>query len=292
MGYFGDLTLIGITNGLVYAVIALGLVLIWRATHVINFAQGAMATFTTYIAVTLLDRQVGYWFAFAAALAAGLLLGAGVERLLVRPLQGRSELHPVVVAIGLLILLESVAGAVWGGSNRSFPPAFSQTDLLVGGQRIDFSHFDLFAAIAVLVLMLAMLLLFRFTDLGLKMRATAFAPEVARLLGVRVGRLLTWGWALATLAGALAGLLVAPRVFLSPNNMDTILVFGFASAVMGGLESPVGSLVGGLATGLGISYVTGYLGPSLDTVAAAALLIVVLTLRPEGIFSRPAARRV
>lgn len=124
------------------------------------------------------------------------------------------------------------------------------------------------------------------------MRASAFAPEVSRLLGVRVSRLLTCGWALASLAGALAGLLVAPRVFLSPNNMDTVLVFGFAAAVMGGLESPVGALVGGLITGLGISYVGGYLGSAMQTTGAAVLLIAVLSLRPEGLFARPAPRRV
>lgn len=292
MGLFGDLTLIGLTNGLVYALVALGLVLVWRATRVVNFAQGAMATFTTYLGVTLLDKQVGYWWAFLFALACGLLLGAAVERVLVRPLRHRSELHPVVVAIGFLILLEAAAGAIWGGGNRSFPPAFSQTDVRIAGDRLDVTHFDLFVGASVLVLMLAMLVLFRFTDLGLRMRASAFSPEVARLLGVRVGRMLTLGWALASLAGALAGMLVAPQVFLSPDNMDTFLVFGFAAAVMGGLDSPAGALVGGLATGLGVSYVTGYLGPSLDTVTALVLLVVVLTLRPEGLFSRTATRRV
>lgn len=292
MGLFGDLTLIGISNGLIYAAVALGLVLVWRATHVINFAQGAMATFTTYIAASLLDRSVGYWEAFVVALIAGFVAGALAERLLIRPLNARSELHPVVVTIGLLILLEAVAGAIWGGSERGFPAAFSRSGLVIGGTTLDFSHFDLFVLVAVVVLSGAILGLFRYTDLGLRMRASALDREVARLLGVRVGSLLTLGWALASLAGALAGLLVAPRVFLSPNNMDSVLVFGFAAAVMGGLESPSGALVGGLVTGLAISYVTGYLGSSLATVGAAAILIVVLTLRPEGIFGRPAARRV
>jgi branched-chain amino acid transport system permease protein len=292
LGFFGDLTLIGVANGMVYAAVALSLVLIWRATHVINFAQGALATFTTYIAVSLLDRSVGYWGAFALALLAGFIFGALIERLFIRPLTGRSELHPVVVTIGLLILLEAVAGAIWGGGERGFQPAFSLSGIIIHGTRLDFSHFDLFVLIAVLALSVAILALFRYTDLGLRMRAAALDRDVARLLGVRVAPLLTLGWALASLIGALAGLLVAPTVLLAPNNMDSVLVFGFAAAVMGGLESPFGALVGGLTTGLAISYVTGYLGSSLATVGATAILIVVLTVRPEGIFGRPAARRV
>ena len=292
MSRFFDLTLNGFSNGVIYSAVALGLVLIWRATRIINFAQGALATLTTYLAVTLLDRSINFWIAFAAALVAGLVLGALVERIFIRPLYGKPELNPVVVSIGLLILIESIAGAIWGSSDRGFPPAFSQSGLDVGHTHLEFSHFDVFILASVLGLMLAMLVLFRWTSLGLRMRASAFAPEVARLLGVRVGRILTTGWALATLAGALAGLLVAPKVLLSPNMMDPVLVYGFAAAVLGGLDSPLGALVGGIVTGLGISYVGGYLGSSTETIGAAVILIVVLSVRPEGIFARPRARRV
>ncbi|MGO9558092.1 MAG: branched-chain amino acid ABC transporter permease [Acidimicrobiales bacterium] len=292
MQRFVDLTLNGFTFGVIYAAVALGLVLIWRATRVVNFAQGALAMFTTYIAVTLLDRSVNYWLAFVGALVAGLLLGAATERVFIRPLYGKPPLNPVVVSIGLLILVESIAGAIWGSGDRGFQPAFSQLGIKVGRTYLAFSHFDLFILAAVLTLMIGMLVLFRWTSLGLRMRASAFAPEVARLLGVRVGRILTAGWAFATFAGALAGLLVAPKVLLSPNMMDPILVYGFAGAVLGGLDSPLGALVGGVATGLGISYVGGYMGSSMETVGAAVLLIVVLSIRPEGIFSRPKTRQV
>ncbi|MHB1987611.1 MAG: branched-chain amino acid ABC transporter permease [Acidimicrobiales bacterium] len=292
MSLFVDLTLNGFTFGVIYAAVALGLVLIWRATRIVNFAQGALATLTTYIAVSLLDRSINYWVAFAVALIAGLVIGALTERVFIRPLYGKPELNPVVVSIGLLILVESLVGAIWGSGDRGFYPAFSQIGLVVGHTQLEFSHFDVFVLASVLVLMTAMLVLFRWTNLGLRMRASAFAPEVARLLGVRVGRILTTGWAFATLAGALAGLLVAPKVLLSPNMMDPILVYGFAAAVLGGLDSPLGALVGGIVTGLGISYVGGYLGSSMETVGAAVLLIVVLSIRPEGIFSRPKARRV
>ena len=292
MTLFIDYTLNGVVFGLIYAAVALGLVLIWRATHILNFAQGAMATLTSYVAISLLDRQINYWLAFAAALAAGLLLGSVTERVVIRPLYGKPELNPVVVSIGLLILIESVVGAIWGASDRGFYPAFSQAGLVVGHTHLAFSRFDVFIVGAVLLLIVGMLVLFRFTDLGLKMRASAYSPEVSRLLGVRVRRMLTTGWALATLAGALAGLLVAPNVLLSPNMMDPILVYGFAAAVLGGLDSPVGALIGGLVTGLGISYVGGYLGSSMETTGAALLLIVILSLRPQGLLSRPQARRV
>ena len=292
MERFVDLTLNGFTFGVIYAAVALGLVLIWRATRIVNFAQGALATLTTYIAVSLLDRSVNYWLAFAGALFAGLVIGALTERVFIRPLYGKPDLNPIVVSIGLLILVESIAGAIWGSGDRGFEPAFSQIGISVGKTHLEFSHFDVFVLASVLILMVGILVLFRWTNLGLRMRASAFAPEVARLLGVRVSRILTTGWALATFAGALAGLLVAPKVLLSPNMMDPILVYGFAAAVLGGLDSPRGALVGGIVTGLGISYVGGYMGSSMETVGAAVLLIVVLSIRPEGIFSRPSARRV
>jgi branched-chain amino acid transport system permease protein len=211
---------------------------------------------------------------------------------LIRPLQGRNELNPVIVTIGLLVVLEGIAGAIYGNSSRGFPAAYSQSGLVIGHTRVAFSHFDLFIVAAVLVLMAATLILFRATSLGLRMRASAFAGEVSRLLGVRVGLLLTLGWALAGIAGALAGFLVAPTSSFDPYFMDLNLVYAFTAAVIGGLESPVGALTGGLITGLCISYVGGYLGSGLQPLGALALLIVALMARPEGLFSRPQARRV
>ena len=229
---------------------------------------------------------------FVAVLAIGFVFGALVERVLIRPLQGKSELNPVIVTIGLLIVLEGVAGAIYGNASRGFPAAYSQSGLTVGHTKIAFSHFDVFILVAVIVLMGGTLVLFRATTLGLRMRASAFAGEVARLLGVRVGLLLTLGWALAGVAGALAGLLVAPTSSFGPYYMDLILVYAFTAAVIGGLESPVGALIGGLITGLTISYVGGYLGSGLEPLGALALLMVALMARPEGIFSRPPSRLV
>lgn len=292
MSLFINITLDGVVNGMIFAALALSLVLIFRATKIINFAQGAMGMMTTFIASSLLDKGIGYWWAFVMVLAIGFVFGAAVERVLIRPLQGKSELNPVIVTIGLLVVLEGLAGAIYGNSSRGFPAAFSQSGLTVGHTKIAFSHFDVYILVAVVVLMLATLALFRATSLGLRMRASAFAGEISRLLGVRVGLILTLGWALAGVAGALAGFLVAPTSSFGPYFMDLNLVYAFTAAVIGGLESPVGALIGGLVTGLCISYVGGYLGSGLQPLGALALLMVALMARPEGIFSRPAARRV
>lgn len=287
-------TLNGITSGAIYASIALALVLIWRGTRVVNFAAGAMGMLSAYVALSVIDAGLSYWLAFTAALAFGLVVGVVIERVLVRPVESKPPLNAVIMTFGLLILIEAVAGMIWGEKSRALPPNFSIRGVHVGGQTIALSPFDLFVIASVLVTMALLVVLFRATTVGLKMRASAFRPEVARLLGVRVGRMLSLGWALASLVGALAGVLVAPKVFLSPNMMDAPLVYGFAAAVIGGLDSPVGAVVGGLAVGLVASYVGGWatFGPSLEVLGVLVLLIGVLMVRPEGLFSGIKPRRV
>jgi branched-chain amino acid transport system permease protein len=289
---FVDLTLNGISNGAIYAAAALSLVMIWRATRILNFAQAGMLMFTTFIAWALTDHGASYWLAFLAALASGLVLGALVERVLIRHVEGAPPLNAIIVTLGLLVLLEAVAGMIWGGNPRSFPPAFSIGGYRIGGRTVLFSPFDLFIVVVVAGLAAALALLFRRTSLGLQLRASAFAPEVARLLGVRVGRMFTAGWALASLVGSLAGVLVAPDVFVAPNNFDPVLVFGFTAAVLGGLESPPGALVGGLVLGLALSYVSGYVGAETVTLGALVILIAVLMVRPSGLFTPTRERRV
>jgi len=287
-----DLTLDGVTNGAIFAAVGLALVLIWRATRILNFAQGAMAMISTYLAATVVEHHGSYWLAVAVALASGALIGAVVERLVVRPVERRPPLNAVIVTLGLLVVLEAVAGLVWGGGLRSFPAYFSQVGLRFGHRRVAFSDFDAYVLVAIIVVLGVLVVLFRFTDTGLRMRASAFEPEVARLLGVRVGRTLTLGWLLAAAVGALAGVLVAPRIFLSPNYMDAVFVYGFTSAVIGGLDSPPGAVVGGLVTGLALSYVGGYVGSSLEDLGALVILIAVLMVRPQGLFAPRAERRV
>jgi len=291
MQEFIEFTLGGLSSGMIYAAIALSLVLIWRATRVLNFAQGGMAMFTTYIALLVIQQTGNYWLGFAVALAAGLVFGAAVERLVVRPVESKPPLNAVIVTIGLLILIEGVAGMIYGGQYKSFPPGYSIVGLKVGSTSLGISRNDIFIAAAVLVAAAALYVIFTYTRAGLQMRASAFNPAVARLLGVRVGRLLTVGWALAGLIGALAGVLVTPSTFLFPNSMDSIFVLGFTAAVIGGLDSPVGAVAGGLILGVVLEY-TGYLGSDVVLLFGLAALIVVLMIRPSGLFSTTATRRV
>jgi len=292
MQFFVNITLGGIATGMIVASVALGLVLIFRSTNVVNFAQGAMAMMTTYIAYAILHQGVGYWWTVLAALAVAMLFGALTQLLLIRPIRNRPPLNALIVTFGFLILLEGVAGAIWGSTTRTFPAPYSEAGQQIGSFHIAFSPFDLFGVVAVLVVMIAMVVLFRGTNLGLRMRAVAFAPETARLLGVRVQPLLTLGWALATAIGVLGAILVVPTSSLTPNFMDVVLLYGFTAAVVGGLDSPVGALVGGLVTGLSLAWVGGYLGGSLEPMAALGLVVLSLMIRPEGLFARPPARRV
>lgn len=292
MGRFLFLTFNGISYGAVYAAVALALVLIWRTTRVLNFAQGAMAVATAYVAISVTQASGSYWAGFAAALAAGLVLGALIQLTAFRTAERMPPLNTIVVGVGLLILIEAVIGMIYGIGNRDFPPAFSTKTYAVGSTAL-FSDQDIFTVGSVLGLMLLLAALLTWTPTGLRMRASAFAPEVARLLGVKVGRMLTLGWALAGLVGALAGMLVLPTgLGLFPQAMDGVFVLGFTGAVVGGLESPVGAVVGGVATGLVLSYASGYLGSDITLLAALALLVVVLLVRPSGLFSPTPARRV
>lgn len=292
MNEFLQFTLGGVSVGMVYAAIGLSLVLIWRGTRILNYAQGAMAMLCTYIALTVITHTGSYWEGFVVALAAGLVLGAVVERTVIRPVENKPPLNAVVVTIGLLVLLEGIAGIIYGGQYRSFPTAFSLTGLHARSVPLGISRNDVFVACAVLAVALALAALFRFTSVGLRLRAAAFNPYAARLLGVRVGRVLTLGWALAGLIGALAGLLVSPDTFLYPSSMDSIFVLGFTAAVIGGLDSPVGAIVGGLILGIGLNYVGGYLGSNLVPIFGLIALMAVLLIRPSGLFSVTHERQV
>ena len=291
---FLQFTLSGAVFGMIYAVIALSLVLIWRGTRLLNYAQGGMAMFTTYVAIEVIYRTGSYWAGFVVALATGIVLGAVCQLTVIRPTLNKPPLNAVIVTIGLLTLLEGLAGLFYGGQYRSFPAAFSITGLKVGTTPLGVSRYDVFVVAAVLVTTLALAVAFRYTSAGLRMRAAAFNATIARLAGIRVARVLTVGWALAGLLGALAGVLVSPSTFLYPNSMDAIFVYGFTAAVIGGLDSPAGAVVGGLLLGIALSYAGGYLPSGADLVPMVALgiLIVVLMVRPDGLFSATQVRRV
>ncbi len=289
---FLEFTLQGISAGMIYAAIALSLVLIWRGTRVLNYSQGAMAMLTSFIALEIDYRTGNYWFAFIGALISGLVIGGAVERVGHRQVTDKPPLNAVIVTIGLLIGIEGLAGVLFGGNNRSFPTPFSPGGLSIGSVALGITRNDIFIAVAVLLAAGLLAVVFQYTSIGLRLRATAFNPPVARLLGVRVGRMLTLGWALAGLLGALAGMLVSPSTLLSPNSMDTIFVLGFTAAVIGGLDSPGGAIVGGLILGIVLSYAGGYLGSEVVNLFGLAALLLVLMLRPTGLFSSAPARRV
>ena len=292
MQQFLNLTLIGIVLGVVFAAFALTLVLIFRATRIINFGQGAMAMFSTYLGLQTIQAGYSYWIALAVALGSGFVIGGVVERIVIRPVETGPELNAVIVTLGVFVSFIALASILFGNTLESFPAPFSLSGFEVGGANIAVTRNDLYRLVAVLLAMGLLVALFRFTTLGLQMRAAAFGQEVARLLGVRVGWMLTLGWALAGLFGALSGMLIAGGGLVSPNFMDGVIVFGFVAAVLGGLDSFVGAVVGGIVLGLTSTYVTGYIDSSLVTLAALAILLAVLLLKPGGLFSSSVARRV
>jgi branched-chain amino acid transport system permease protein len=292
MERFLFLTLDGLSHGAVYAAFALALVLIWRSTRVVNFAQGALAVAAAYVGYSVTTATGSYWVGFVAALVGGCVLGAVIERFVMRPVEQGPPLNPVIVALGLVLVIEAVLGMVYGNDFKPVATPFSRSAFVLRGLAV-LSPYDIFVFAAVVLLMVGLGLLFSKTKVGLRMRAAAFAPEVSRLLGVSVGRMLTLGWALAATAGALAAMLIVPtELGLNPNAMDLVFVSSFTAAVVGGLDSPPGAVIGGLAVGLVLSYVSGYSSGDVSPIAVLVLLVVVLVLRPAGLFTRSKARRV
>jgi branched-chain amino acid transport system permease protein len=283
----------GLATGSIFASLALALVLIYRATHVVNFAQGEMAMFTTYIAWTLMDHGLSYWPAFVLTLAIAFAGGVAVERVAIRPVEQKSVLAIVIVTIGLLIMINGLAGWIWGGEVKAFDSPFPNRTVEIGGVSISTQDIGTFAVcIATVGLLWAF---FNLTTLGLAMRAVAINPTASRLVGVRVGWMLALGWGLAAVLGAIAGMMAAPTVFLDPNMMLTILIYAFAAAVLGGIDSPVGAVVGGLLLGVILNLLGRYvdfIGSELRLPSALLVLLVVLVIRPQGLMGHVVVRRV
>jgi branched-chain amino acid transport system permease protein len=283
----------GTRSGAIYAGLALALVIIYRSMRVINFAQGEMATFTTFICWSLMNQGLSFWAAFPIVLAIAFVGGMAVERILIRPVENAPVLTIVIVTLGLALLLNGLMSVIWGGANRQFHGPFSTRTIDVGGVPISIQDIGIVVVAIVLVALLA--LFFRYTKLGLALRAAAVNPDSSRLVGVRVGWMLGLGWGIAALLGAVAGMMIAPVVFLDPNMMQTILLYAFTAAVLGGLDSPVGAVVGGIVLGLTITMLeryVGFVGSTLKLPAALLLILVLLLVRPGGLFGRVAVRRV
>ena len=282
--------LAGLATGGIYASLALALVMIYQATHLVNFAQGEMAMFTTYIAWSLIQAGLPYWGAFFVTLAFAFVLGVLIERIVIRPVESAPVLAVVVVFIGLLVILNSLAGWIYTYTIKSFPSPFPSEPLF--GIRYMSAH--QIGAIAVTLVVLALLyVFFRFTPLGLAMRAAAQNPQSSRLVGIRVGWMLALGWGLAAAVGAVAGMMVAPIVYLDPNMMGGILLYAFAAALLGGIDSPGGAVIGGFIVGV-LENVLGafVIGNELKLTVALGLIIGVLLVKPSGLFGRVHVVRV
>ena len=284
----------GLGSGAIYAALALALVLIHRATGVINFAQGEMAMFTTYISWTLMENHGwSYWPAFVVTLAFAFVLGVGVQRVVIAPVSNASVLTIVIMTIGLVLTFSGLAGLIWSSEVRPFPSPFPNETWRVGG--VSISQQSVGSLGIVLALVTLLWAFFQFTKIGLALRASALNPEASRLVGVRVGWMLAIGWGLAAMLGAVAGMLAAPTLFLEPNMMQAILIYAFAAAVLGGIDSPFGAVAGGLLLGVGLNMISAYVdfvGADLRLPVALLVILVVLLVRPAGIFGKPVTRRV
>jgi branched-chain amino acid transport system permease protein len=292
MANFAQQIVSGLASGGVYALLALAVVLIHRATGVINFAQGEMATLSAFLCWTLVDHGWSFWPAFAATIALSFLGGAALQAVVIRPLQGGPLLGIVILTIGLLIAINGLDTWIWGGAAKQFHGPFSTAPIRVAG--VAFSKQDIgVIGVAVVAVVLAGLLFSR-TKLGLGLRAAAVNPVEARLVGVPVPVMLAVGWGLAAALGGIAGVMAAPSLFLDPNMMQTVLLYAFAAAVLGGMDSPAGAVVGGLLLGVGLNLVGTYVhwvGGELRLATALALILVVLLARPAGLFGRTSVSR-
>lgn len=281
--------LVGLSTGGIYASLALALVMIYQSTHLVNFAQGEMAVLSTYLCWALLSTGMPYWGAFTLTLVASVAIGMAIERALIRPLRNAPMLSVVIVFIALLLIINSLNGWIFGYEVRPMPSPFPSASLfggLVSAHQV--------GALGMTFGVLALLyVFFRYTLFGLAMRAAARNPVSARLVGIRVGWMLGLGWGLAAAIGAVAGMMVSPSVYLEPNMMSAILLYAFAGALLGGIDSPLGAVIGGLMVGVIENLVGTYLiGTELKLTVALLLIVGVLVVKPSGLMGRTVVARV
>jgi branched-chain amino acid transport system permease protein len=293
MQEFIQLIVSGLANGGIYASLALALVLIYNAMGLVNFAQGEMAMFATFIAFTLIGHGLSYWIALPLTLVIAFAGGVVIERVVIRPVERAPVLTLVIVTLGLATLINGTAGFLFGYLPREFPSPFSVRTVNLLGAFVSYRDLGVIATSAIVLVLIYVLL--QRTTLGLTMRAAAHHPEASRLLGVRVSWMLALGWGLASAAGAVSGIMVAPVLVLEPNLMQTIIIYAFAAAVLGGVESPLGAVVGGLIVGVTVNLAGAYIpfvGGDLQLAVALAIIIAVLIVKPNGLFGRPSVRNV
>ena len=297
MNQFITAVLTSLSTGAIYALMSIALVLVWRSTRVINFAQAGLAIFTTYIGYEVTTRSGSYWVGLFAAILSGALLGAGIDRFSMRPIFKRvtsgpiAMIAPVVATLALLGIIQAVIGFIWGLNYQTIQAPISTDGIKIFGSIVAFSPFNLMVLIAVTVSMILLTVVFQKTNIGLALRASAYAPEVSKLSGIRVDAVRTLGWALAGAAGGLAGMLYIPGSYLYPNAMDVLLVFGFIAAVIGGLDSLIGAVAGAMILGFAVNFSASYISYKLVFPTAFVILILVLLIKPGGVFSAKKGRR-
>ncbi len=291
MAEFLQQVLSGIASGSVFAILALALVMIYRSTDVLNFAQGEMALFSTFVAWTFLTTM-DFWPAFFLALVVAGAMGAALERFVLRPVEDAPVLNAVIVTLGLFTVFSGLSLTVWGSLPKSFGPfsVFKGPPVDIGPASIGQANVGIL--VSAVVIMALLYLLFQRTKLGLAMRAVAQNRTASRLVGIRVGQILSIGWGLSAAVGAVAGVLVAQTSGLSLALMFNVLLFAFAAAVLGGLDSPIGAIVGGLAIGIIKNLAGTYIDPGVDVTVAFLVIVLVLMVRPTGIFGHQVLKRV
>jgi branched-chain amino acid transport system permease protein len=293
MQEFLQQVLSGLATGAIFASLALALVLIYNAMGLVNFAQGEMAMFATFIAFTLIDRGLSYWIALPLTLVLAFIGGVVIQRVVIRPVERAPVLTLVIVTLGLATLLNGLAGFLFGYIPRSFPSPFSVQTISLAGAVISYRDLGVMGVSA--VVLVAIYILLQRTTLGLAMRAASHHPDASRLLGIRVSWMLALGWGLASAVGAVSGIMVAPILLLEPNMMQTVIIYAFAAAVLGGVESPLGAVVGGLIVGVTVNLAGAYVpgvGGDLQLAVAFAIIIAVLIIKPTGLFGRAGVRSV
>ena len=282
----------GLSSGVVYGLIALAVVFVWRSSRAVNFAQAGQAMISAFVALTVMTSTGNWLLAITAGAIVGVLVGAISYALVRRALRTQGVSGALISSLGLLAVFQSVAAMTWGGDIRYFAAPVSTDGLKIGGSTLLFSSYDALVLVVSLALVAGLSLFMQRTRIGLSMRAAAFHEEVARISGVRVGRMLLLGWAIAGGIGGIAGVLIAPLSYLSPNSFDIMIVFAFTAAVVGGLDSPVGAMVGGVTTGLLLAIVTTYSQAADAPIAALVVLVLTLLLRPSGLFGTRSVRSV
>ncbi|HEY1162812.1 MAG TPA: branched-chain amino acid ABC transporter permease [Candidatus Dormibacteraeota bacterium] len=291
MQQFAQLVVSGIASGGIFASLALALVLIYNAMGLVNFAQGEMAMFASFIAFTLIEHGLSYWLALPATLAIAFAGGVVIQRVVIRPVERAPVLSLVIVTLGLATLINGMAGFLFGYVPRQFPSPFSVATVNILGAYASYQDIGVIGVSAIVLLLIYLLL--QRTGVGLTMRAASHNPDASRLLGVRVSWMLALGWGLASAVGALSGIMVAPVLLLEPNMMQTIIIYAFAAAVLGGIESPLGAVLGGIIVGVTVNLAGAYLvGGDLQLAVAFLIIVAVLVVRPQGLLGRPAVRRV